>query len=169
MYVNRSVVSDSLQYHELGPARLLCPLDFPGKNTAILFSRAEILPLFLQWVAIPFSRGSSPPRGQTWVSHIAGSLFTIWATWEDNLFHSCHPIESHHNPSPTLGQRLLTGLPVSALILFQDYFNYNYLKIMNLTLADFKIISLLKQPTGFLLSLQGRPRSIRSCSYYASS
>ena len=28
----------------------------------------------LEWVAIPFSRGSSPPRDQTWVSCIAGIL-----------------------------------------------------------------------------------------------
>ena len=34
----------------------------------------------LEWVAIPFSRGSSPPRGQTWVSCIAGRFSTIWAT-----------------------------------------------------------------------------------------
>ena len=30
----------------------------------------------LQWVAIPFSRGSSQPRDQTQVSHIAGGFFT---------------------------------------------------------------------------------------------
>ena len=36
----------------------------------------------LQWVAYPFSRGSSQPRDQTWVSCIAGRFFTIWATWE---------------------------------------------------------------------------------------
>ena len=36
----------------------------------------------LEWVAIPFSRGSSQPSDQTWVSHIAGRLFTIWATRE---------------------------------------------------------------------------------------
>ena len=34
----------------------------------------------LEWVAIPFSSGSSQPRAQTWVSHTAGKLFTIWAT-----------------------------------------------------------------------------------------
>ena len=33
----------------------------------------------LEWVAIPFSRGSSQPRDQTQVSYIAGSFFTIWA------------------------------------------------------------------------------------------
>ena len=36
----------------------------------------------LEWVAIPFSRGSSWPRDWTWVSCIAGRCFTIWATRE---------------------------------------------------------------------------------------
>ena len=36
----------------------------------------------LEWVAISFSRGSSLPRDQTWVSCIAGSFFTSWATRE---------------------------------------------------------------------------------------
>ena len=31
----------------------------------------------LEWVAIPFSRGSSQPRDGTWVSCIAGRFFTI--------------------------------------------------------------------------------------------
>ena len=33
----------------------------------------------LEWVAILFSRGSSWPRDQIWVSWIAGRFFTIWA------------------------------------------------------------------------------------------
>ena len=37
----------------------------------------------LEWVAIPFSRGSSWPRDQIWVFCIAGRLFTIWVTRED--------------------------------------------------------------------------------------
>ena len=36
----------------------------------------------LEWVAIPFSRGSSQPRDQTQVSHTAGGFFTSWATRE---------------------------------------------------------------------------------------
>ena len=39
----------------------------------------------LEWVAIPFSRGSSWPRDQTWVSSIAGRFFTIWATREARI------------------------------------------------------------------------------------
>ena len=33
----------------------------------------------LEWVAFPFSRGSSQPRDLTQVSHIAGRFFTNWA------------------------------------------------------------------------------------------
>ena len=36
----------------------------------------------LEWVAIPFSRGSSWLRDRTWISHIVGRFFTIWATSE---------------------------------------------------------------------------------------
>ena len=34
----------------------------------------------LEWVAVPFSRGSFQPRDQTQISHIAGRLFTSSAT-----------------------------------------------------------------------------------------
>ena len=36
----------------------------------------------LEWVAFPFSRGSSRPRNQTRVSCIAGGFFTNWVTRE---------------------------------------------------------------------------------------
>ena len=36
----------------------------------------------LEWVAIPFSRGSSWPRDWTLVPHISGRFFTVWATRE---------------------------------------------------------------------------------------
>ena len=36
----------------------------------------------LEWMAIPFTRVPSQPRGQTQASHIAGRFFTIWATRE---------------------------------------------------------------------------------------
>ena len=36
----------------------------------------------LKWVVISFSRGSSRPRNQTWVSYIAGRFFTDWAMRE---------------------------------------------------------------------------------------
>ena len=45
----------------------------------------------LEWVAFPFSRGSSQPRDQTQVYPIAGGFFTSWTTreaqeyWSGNL------------------------------------------------------------------------------------
>ena len=50
----------------------------PGSSVhGILQARA------LEWVAISYSRGSSPHRDQTQVSFITGRFFTIWATRED--------------------------------------------------------------------------------------
>ena len=58
----------------------LCdPMDcsWPGSSVpGILQART------LEWLAIPFSRGSSQPRDQTWVSQIAGRVFMIWANRE---------------------------------------------------------------------------------------
>ena len=39
----------------------------------------------LEWVAFPFSRGSSQPRDRTQVSRIAGRFFTSWATREAHM------------------------------------------------------------------------------------
>ena len=36
----------------------------------------------LEWITMPFFRGSSQPRDWTWVSCIAGRFFTIWASWK---------------------------------------------------------------------------------------
>ena len=40
----------------------------------------------LEWVAISFSRRSSPPRDWIQVSCIVGRRFTVWATREDWLY-----------------------------------------------------------------------------------
>ena len=42
----------------------------------------------LEWAAISFSRGSSQPRNQTWVSCTAGRFLTNWATRESHHTHS---------------------------------------------------------------------------------
>ena len=43
----------------------------------------------LESVALSFSRGSSQNKDWTQVSHIAGKLFTIWATREASRWHKC--------------------------------------------------------------------------------
>ena len=51
----------------------LCdPMDCSPPSSVHRIAQARIL----EWVAISFSRGSSPPRDQTWVSCIAGRFFT---------------------------------------------------------------------------------------------
>ena len=39
----------------------------------------------LEWVAFPFSRGSSQLRDRTQISRIAGGFFTIWVTREAHV------------------------------------------------------------------------------------
>ena len=58
----------------------LCdPMDYSQSGSSVHgIPQARIL----EWVAIPFSRGSSWPRGWTQVFCIAGGFFTIWATRE---------------------------------------------------------------------------------------
>ena len=46
--------------------------------------RGILQPKILEWVVIPFSRGSSQPRDQTQVFCITGRFFTIWATRVNN-------------------------------------------------------------------------------------
>ena len=46
-------------------------------------------PRILEWVASPFSRGTSWPRNWTGVSCIAGGFVTSWATWEVPLDSYC--------------------------------------------------------------------------------
>ena len=55
------------------------PMDWspPGSSVHGIF-----LARLLEWVAIPFSRGSSQLRDQTQVSCFAGRIFTVWATRE---------------------------------------------------------------------------------------
>ena len=47
-----------------------------------------------EWVAFPFSRGSSQPRDWTQASHIAGGFFISWATREAQGYWSGWPILS---------------------------------------------------------------------------
>ena len=47
-----------------------------------LYNRWNCLGQILEWVAIPFSRGSSQPRDWTQISHIAGPFFTSGAIRE---------------------------------------------------------------------------------------
>ena len=70
----------------------------------------------LEWVAFPFSRGSSQLRYRTQVSHIAGRLFTSWATGKpkNNGVGSLSPLQRIF-----LNQELDRGLLHCRQILYQ--------------------------------------------------
>ena len=68
-------VKNESKVNQLHPT--LCdPMDWslPGSSIQGIF-QARVL----EWGAIAFSRGSAWPRDRTWVLHIAGRLFAIWA------------------------------------------------------------------------------------------
>ena len=70
--ITHSLTSFKVLVAQACPA--LCdPMDCSPPNSFVLgILQARIL----EWAAISFSRGSSPPRDQTQVSHIAGVFFT---------------------------------------------------------------------------------------------
>ena len=82
----------------------LCdPMDcsLPGSSVHVIF-QARVL----EWVAISFTRGSSHPRGWTWVSCIAGGFFTIWAPREAKTLYLAKT-----RVAPEQHQRAQTVLP----------------------------------------------------------
>ena len=68
----------------------LCPTLWDPRDLVHGILQARIL----EWVAFPFSRGSSQPRDWTQVFHIAGWFFTSWATREAQEYWSGEPIPS---------------------------------------------------------------------------
>ena len=70
---------------------LTCPtLCDPMEYTVHGILQARIL----EWVAFPFSRGSSQSRDRSQVSCIASGFFTSWATREAQEYWSGYPIPS---------------------------------------------------------------------------
>ena len=78
--LSHSVMSDSLQLHELQPTRLLCPWHFPGKSTGV--------------GCHSYSKGSSQPGDGALTSCIdrqtlatsarraARGLLRVWTAWD---------------------------------------------------------------------------------------
>ena len=60
----------------------------PHCRQVLYHLRHQGSPRILEWVAYPFSRGSSQPRDQAQVSRIADGFFTLWATREAHEYWS---------------------------------------------------------------------------------
>ena len=75
---------------------------FPTPRTATTI-HGLLQARILEWVAFPFSRGSSQPRAQTQVSHVAGRFFTteLWGKrGEDKSSLNLEPDYSKYSPDP---------------------------------------------------------------------
>ena len=60
----------------------------PHCRQILYFLSHQGSPRILEWVAYPFSRGSSRPRNQTRFSCVAGRFLTSWASIYSVSFHS---------------------------------------------------------------------------------
>ena len=95
-----------------------CPALFNAMNCSLSGSSVHgiLQGRILEWVFIPFSRGSSRPRDRTWVSCTAGRFFTIWATretlksqwrpreiWTQTIIFSSSFIKEKHPWNPQAG------------------------------------------------------------------
>ena len=75
--LDNSKPSKWVEWKSFSCVRLWEPMDYTVHG--ILQAR------ILEWVAFPFSKGSSQPRDRTQVFCIAGGFFTSWATREAQL------------------------------------------------------------------------------------
>ena len=66
----------------------------------------------LEWVALPFSSGSSQPRDQTQVSRIAGGFFASWATREAPVTSEAKSLKRQNFYSLSEGTCPWTSVPV---------------------------------------------------------
>ena len=97
--LSRYVMSNSLRPHVLQPARLLCPWDFPGKNTGVgcHFLLQEIVPTqgsnlhLLHWQAdsLPLNHQGS----QTWV--VGNKL----GAWDKHTYTTIYKIDNQQGPT----------------------------------------------------------------------
>ena len=97
IFVRNSFCPVLVLSHSVMPNSLR-PVDCNPPGSSVLGILQERI---LEWVAIPLSRGSFPPKDRTQVSYITGRFFTIWATREtpdlSQRFHKMHFMENPKN------------------------------------------------------------------------
>ena len=98
----------------------LCdPMDYSPPGSSV---HGMLQARILEWAAVPFSRGSSPPRDRAQVSPITGRFFTVWAICKSHSLGgelarsvsdwntegaSAQWLSTHHSSEDTLKERKL--------------------------------------------------------------
>ena len=144
-------MSDSLQLRELYS---------PPGFSIYCTSQARIL----KWLAISFSRVSSWSRDRTWVSHVVGRFFTIWATRETPSVlwfllnipeaprFATSTTDTNSSPPPTSSRPLFSD---HGTISFHSTTLFPVSEVQNLSLLSFfyRVVQCLVLPVLFALSL----------------
>ena len=121
-YIDRSFIRENPLVGTLSLAKRLCKLIYTTKVKVKVAQLSLILcnsieytvhgilqARIMEWVAIPFSRGSSQPRDRTLVSCIASRFFTSSITREAQEYQSEQPIPSPGDlPNPGKSSSFLT-------------------------------------------------------------
>ena len=111
--MNFTFLSDIIKKVKVKDAQLYPSLCDPVDYTVHGIFQARIL----EWVAFPFSRGSSQHRDQTQVSHIVGKFLTSQATREAQESWSGQPIPSPANlPNPGIKPAGSPALQADSLV-----------------------------------------------------
>ena len=127
----------------------LCnPMDCSVPDSSI---HGILLARILEWVTIPFSRGSSQPRDWTQFSLIAGRFFTVWATSEaPKMVQTLTKCTQHVLSSYYMNQQSHTWAFITEmwkLTLTQYIGKYQYMNVLA-TLFIIEKLSLNMQKTG---------------------
>ena len=116
----RSVVSNSFSRHGLQPASLLCPWNFPGKNTEynVCVCVCVCDKLLQLWVAISCSRdlpdpGIEPASLES--PALAGRIFYCWTIWETSMSQG-----PWHLGKKEIGKMLQNQLTSRSLVTFTE-------------------------------------------------
>ena len=138
----------------------LWPMDCSPTGSSVHVIHQARIP---EWVAISFSRGSSPPRDRTWISCITGRPFTIWASKEDVLPEGCCET-CHLSPLKALQWLLCLQSKSQSLYNVQDFkwsdfpntlqiLFFYYFSLTSSNLTGFDVPRLTRQVSIFALSL----------------
>ena len=94
----------------------------------------------LEWVAVPFSKGSPHPRDQTQVSRIVGRFSVVWAMREDFSFENSYNINvGSLNVFPGVSETVLISFHPFIIIIILFHGSDLHHSVFQLTYSSFRL------------------------------